>query len=507
MGIIIRQSLKNSVVTYAGVLIGIVNVLWLSTAFLTKDKIALTRVLVDNALLFASLAQLSTSHIAVRFFSHFRDESRQYNGFLGFLLLFPLAGLALFSVAYVFFRPVFKTIFQEHSPQLVHYYYYVLPLVVFLVYIHVLEAYARVHLRIVVPAIIREIFLKAVNAGLILLYAFHYIPFERLVTLLIASYGVAVLFLLAYIKNLGRLYLRLDFSFVRTPLFRQIMSYSFFVILGGLGSLLASKIDSIMLPAYEGGLSATGIYVIAVSIGIVIEVPRRALSQIAAPILSTAWKENDLEKIADLYHRTALNQLIIGAFLFLGIWCNIDAIFNIMPNGDSFRAGKMVVLFIALSRLVDMATGVNSEIIINSKYYKFDLFAALVLAFFTIGLNLWLIPRMGINGAALGMLISVAIYNLVKFLFIWIVFKIQPFSIKTLITVLITGITFFAAMLFPSPTDELQETVINILLRSAVITVLFIGLMYLFRVSEDANSVAVSLYARAKSLLKNSPKV
>lgn len=502
MGIVIRQSVKSAIATYAGVVIGTINVLWLSTAFLSRDRIGLIRVLLDNAFLFASLAQLGTSHVAVRYFAYFNDESRKYNGFLGFLLLFPLAGFLLYGLAYLLFQPVFARIYRENAPELLGYYFEIVPLVFFVIYIYILEAYARVHLRIVVPAIIREVFLKLANAGLILLFAAGVIDFRQLVLLLIASYGVAVFMLLAYLKNLKRLYLNFSFDFVRSPLFRPMITYGLVVILGGLGSQLASKIDSLMLPAYPGGLDVTGIYAIAFNIGVVIEVPRRALSQIITPLIAMAWRQSDLKEIGKLYHSSALNQLIVGVLLFLGIWCNIDAIYTIMPNGELYEPGKMVVLLIALGRLVDMGTGVNSEIIISSKYYKFDLITAVLLALMMVVINLYFIPWFGINGAALTTLISLVIYNGTKCFFLWWKFRIQPFSAKTVTVLAIAGVAFLAAMLVPYHTGTLSETLISLFFRSLAITVVFAGLVYLLKVSPEANQVAHSLLGRLRNFVR-----
>src|SRR4051794_12704479 len=98
MGIVIRQSIKSSIVSYLGVVIGTVNLLWLYTRFLSTEQIALTRVLLGASLLFATFSQLGTTQITDRFFPHFKDDSRKHNGFLIFLLFYPLVGFLLFCL-------------------------------------------------------------------------------------------------------------------------------------------------------------------------------------------------------------------------------------------------------------------------------------------------------------------------------------------------------------------------------------------------------------------------
>ncbi len=501
MGIVIRQSIKSSLVTYAGVIIGTFNVLWLSPKFLAKEEIGLTQFVVDVSLLYAAFVQLGAPQIALRFFSQFQKDESLYQKFLGFLAVLPLAGLAVFSLAYFLFEPVFAEVYREESPLLLPYYYHLLPLTFFFVYIQLLESFARMNLRIAVPALIREFFLKLFNAFLIISYGLHWITLDQFVFLLVVSYGLAALFLFIYARSLRRLSVRLDFSFFRQPVFRQMVKYGLFVFMGGMGTLLIYKIDALMLSATEGGVGTFGVYTIAFKIAIVIEIPRRAIAQITLPLLTTAWRDNDLNQIQSLYQKSALNQLIVGAFLFLGIWCNIDAIFNLVPNGEVYRAGKFVVLLIALSRLVDMATGPNSEIIFGSKYYKFDLIGLVVMVLVKVVANRIFIPMLGSTGAAFADLLVVVLYNAAKLAFIYRKFGLQPFSSRAVAALLIAGITYFASVAIPLPGRDFYESLVNIAIRSAVIATLYGIMIYLFRVSEEANGLAENLFRRLRRIV------
>jgi O-antigen/teichoic acid export membrane protein len=498
MGIVIRQSIKSAIVTYAGVLIGTLNVLWLSPKFLSKEEIGLAQFVVDISLLYAAFAQLGVSQTALRFFPYFQEDSRLYPRFLGVLTVLPLAGLAVFSLAYFLLEPVFTRVYRQESPLLLPYYYYLLPLTFFFVYIQLLESFARINLRIAVPALIRELFLKLFNACLIVLYGLGWISLDQFILMLVASYGLAVVFLLLYNRQLGKLSVVFDFSFFKLPVFREMLSYGLFVFMGGLGTLLIYKIDALMLSASEGGVGTYGIYTIAFKIAIVIEIPRRAIAQITLPLITTAWRNNDVAHIGDLYRKSALNQLIVGVFLFLGIWCNIDAIFNLIPNGEVYQAGKSVVLLIALSRLADMATGPNSEIIFGSKYYRYDLVGLVVMVLVKVVANRIFIPVLGSTGAAFADLLVVVLYNGAKLLFIWRKFGLQPFTYHNAVALLVGGLVYAAASFIPPAAGPVADTLFNIVLRSGLITVLYVGLIYLLRVSADANALAAALFRKGR---------
>lgn len=61
MGVIARQSIKGALANYLGVAIGFVITFFVLTRYLTEEEVGLTRVMVDAAMIFASLAQLGTN--------------------------------------------------------------------------------------------------------------------------------------------------------------------------------------------------------------------------------------------------------------------------------------------------------------------------------------------------------------------------------------------------------------------------------------------------------------
>ena len=487
MGIIIRQSLKNSVVTYIGVAIGTLNVLFLYNKFLTPEQLGLYTALTSFPLVFAGFAHLGTPHVGVRFFNQFVDAKRQHNGFLGYILIAPLIGFTTFLLIYFLLNDSFRKVYVEHSPLLIRY-FWIFPIITFcLLYQAILESYSRVNLRIVVPAIIREIFLKSSNSCLALLFGFHYISFDQLVFGIVIVNILAVVFLFIYIKILGQLFLKLDFSFVRKPIFKEMVQYGLWTMMGGATATVLPHIEKLMLPAYTGGLERTAIFNIALSIGLVIAIPRNAIASISEPLLAESWQNEDLKHVEEIYQKSAINLLIIGLFLFLGVWCNIDSIFSIIPKADIYQKGKFVVLMVGLYSVFDMATGLNSEILKNSPHFRYDFVFYLIRFVILLSVNLILIPIYSYNGAAFAMLISVIVYNLVKFFFIKYKMGLQPFNLGTVKVIFLGIITYGITLLIPVFEGNIGMTFLNIALKSLCIIIVFGGGVLWLDVSEDLN--------------------
>lgn len=203
------------------------------------------------------------------------------------------------------------------------------------------------------------------------------------------------------------------------------------------------------------------------------------------PLISRAFERNDIKEVASLYRKTSINQLIIGSLLLIGVWINLDSMFALMPKGEVFSVGKWVVIIIGAGKLVDMLFGPSSEIIVLSKYFKFNIVLILILAVLIVVSNNLLIPRYGIEGAAWGAAFALITFNAIKYFFIYSKYKIQPFDSNTL-KVLLIAFLVLAANYFSS---RLDFVVLDILLRSALTTLLFSGLILMTKVSPEANEL------------------
>jgi O-antigen/teichoic acid export membrane protein len=496
VGIVVRQSLKAGLGSYIGVGIGVINQMFVSTKFLTVEELALSRLLFENSLLFAAFAHLGTPFIVDKFFSLFKGDDEQHRGILAFLLVMPFIGVLLFAAAYLFFTPEIKAYFAEQSPMILKYHFLVVPLTAFWIYITVLESYCRNNARIAVPSFIREVYLRIANMLLVLIYGLGWISFDVMWGLMIATYAFAVILLLVYIKKLGKLYLRWpDRNFLNGALLKQMVGYGSFTILGGIGVNLVLFIDKSML-AGEEGLVSTGIFIIAASIASIIEIPRKAIAQISIPLLAGALVREDYSHIRVMNQKSALNQLIAGGFFFLLIWASIDDIFYLIPKGETYSQGKYVVLFLAIVKVFDIATGLNSEIIMYSKYFRWSTLFIITTAILGVTFNLWLIPLYGFIGAALATVFTTLVYSVSRMTFVWMKFDVMPFTMGSLKVALILGILYGLTLLVPDYDKTMLSSMIALLLRSGCITILFVLAIVRLRVSEEINGLIQGLQQR-----------
>ena len=195
-----------------------------------------------------------------------------------------------------------------------------------------------------------------------------------------------------------------------------------------------------------------------------------------------------MANIRDIYHRTSLNQFIASGLIFTLVWLNIQDLFDLIPNGDVFRQGVWVVFFIGLAKIFSSATGINNEILLVSDHYRYSLAIRLLLVVTAIITNLYFIPIYGITGAALATSISILSNNLLLFLFVWVKLKMQPFKVDNLYALIWLSLIFFVAWLVPI---EFDYPLINIVMRSALILVMFVFIVMRMRFSEDLKEMVL----------------
>ena len=151
---------------------------------------------------------------------------------------------------------------------------------------------------------------------------------------------------------------------------------------------------------------------------------------------------------------------------------------------------------IGLSKFYDVMLGNNNSIIVNTKYYRTVLLFGIFTVVLMIVLNMIFIPLYGIEGSAFATLITVMIYNTIKLFFVVKKMDLYPFTNKTLTSLGILAICFLLFYFWDFPFHAL----INIGLKSILITVFYIYINYKLAISEEFNQVVVTVLQKGKMI-------
>lgn len=507
MGIIARQSIKGTIATYIGVLVGFITTFFILTSYLTAEEVGLTRVLVDTATLFSSLALLGTGSSTLRFYPYFKDGSRNQQGLYFWTLIIPFVGFLLFLICFFAFKGLIVRAFQDKSPLFVNYIYFALPIAFFMLYMTVFETNATILERVAVPRMIREVFIRvSLMVGYLLYGLWHVITLDGLVVVFCATYGIGALLNLGYLLFSQKISFKPDFRIITPQLRRDFLLYTLFLVTSALVSAVMPTLSSFFISA-KMGLVFTGVYAIANYIATMVEIPSRSLNAIVQPRIAVALRATppDLPAATRLYQQVSLNQLLVGMVILILIWINIDLFFDLLPNGEQYAAGKWVVLILATSKLITSAFAIGGSALSYTRWYYTSLIFTLILMVSSILLNNYLIPICGIEGGAWATLGSNVIYNVLMLMYVRWRVGTFPFSrgqlkvlaVGLLMVVLNYLMVFAVGKFFPKP--SLWFRVGEAVVRTGVVALAGLLMVYYGKVSEDVNGLLRKALARIRS--------
>ena len=495
MGIVGKKGLSITLVSFVGVVIGAFNTMIVFPRVLGAEKYGLVVLILSIASIIAQFAHLGVPNTIIRFFPYLKLKKKFI---YRFALQVPLISLLLLGFLFFLFGANLFEAYVKKNQLFNEYQPVILPLTASLVFFEVLLSIARSELKPILPAVLREILLRLLTLFLLVLFFFQSISFNTFMLSWIGLYSFNVFLLCVSLLSTGLFKFKFGFPIFPDASFAsKMINYGFVTVLTSSAAILVNKIDVLML-GYYLKIENIAFYTIAFYMASLIQIPARSILQIVTPLLSKAWVENDANEIFNLYRKTALNQMMIGLLLFIGIWMNLDDI--LLFVSEEYGGIKMVFFYIGLAKLLDVSTGANGTIIATSNKFKFDLYINLFLVLVVIGTNIVFIPRYGITGAAMATALSLFVHNCIKTSFVYLFFNIQPFSANTVKLLAIALFTY--CILLQVPFYKIESDLLRILIRSVCTGLLFMVPTLIFKVSEDLNSYLKNIIRTAANQKK-----
>jgi len=461
---------------YLGVVLGYINTVILFPNFLEPDQFGLTRLLLSVSIIISQVAQLGTPGMVIRYYPNLKKKVFSLS------MIITTSGIILTLALTLLLDVPIKSFYREKSALFNDYFYMLFPFAAAIVYYNLFDSYLRANYKNAVSAFLSNVLIRVIWLGLIIIYSLDIITFENFIVYYTLTYGFVTIISFIYVKIVDNPPLLSHYDEGDLSFIKQIKSFNFFTLLAGISSFLINKVDVVMLAGLDS-LRISGIYAIAAYMAIVIRVPASSIARTAPSLVSSAFKKNDLKSIYALYKKSAITQLILCAAIFILIFINYDNILYLLP--EEYKESALIFLFLGLTQVIDSAAGINGFIMINSKYYKFETIFSSMLLILTILTNLWLIPRLGGEGAAIATMISIVLYNLSRLIFIWIKFKMQPFDSNTIIALFICSGALAAGYFTP----YFYNFIIDGIIRSALAGSILLLLTYQFRLIPEINQL------------------
>jgi len=489
MGVVIKQSFWGTFIAYSGVIIGYVNTLYFRAEHFTLEQIGLFTLITANAMMVSPVSSFGAGSTYIKFFPSFREATK--HRLFSFLFLVAIIGNVLILGGGYFFYDVIESRYAETSPTYIDYLFVTGIVILTNSLFDLFFSYSRSILKVVVPSFLRDVYLRLGSLLLVIGYSLDWWNFDS------AVIGLGIVYLFSFILLFASLLIRHGFRFdfnlniIDAAWRKQLIRF------GGYSMLLAGSFAVINNISYDQitaliGPEMTGIYTTCFFIGVVVEMPKRNMAKVMMPIISKASQENDHQAIDSIYKRSSLTMSVLGLLLGIGIVTNLSDLFAFIPKGSAFQNGMWVVVFVCIAKVALMLSSFASEIINYSEKYQYNLYFQVIAAALLVTLNFFFIPRWGITGAGLSYMISIIFHILLKGFFVRYQFAILPFA-RSHLPLLIISLVIFALAWWFKPTEN---PVINIATRSILTSIIFLWLVYRFKVSTDINKLINSTFER-----------
>ena len=476
MGIVVRQSFLNLISIGIAFLIGAVNTLYLYPTFLGSKFQGLVIALLAISNLIQPFISFGTQHAVIRFYSKYTRKNER-DGLLTISILIPIVIVLLFIPFFLaYYNEIRQYLFQSDQ-SLSKYVYVILFIAISTSFFEVFYSWLRVKLKSVFGNFLKELYPRLLIAFLLIFYSIGLLNFDSFILYLIYGYYLRLVIVIIYSFYVIKPKLNLNFK----NDFNEIFKYCILIFLSGAASSIILDIDKSMLSSILT-VENVAYYSVAVFIAAVIEIPGRAMFQILSPVVATAINKNQMKKLEDLLKKSSTNLVLVASLFFLLINLNINDFYN-MLNQDGYSIGIPIVVIVSFGKLYSMSIGCTNNIISNSKYYYYTFWFSLFSSVSAVILNLYLISEFGIIGAAYATVIVLAIMNSLKIYLIKAKFNIHPYSKDTIKIIILSVFTYFIF-------SNLQlgfQPLINIIVKSSLVLILYTLSAYIFKLSDDVN--------------------
>jgi O-antigen/teichoic acid export membrane protein len=460
-----KQAFFFTIINYVGILIGIVSTLFIYPK--DKELLGIFRYVESLAQIIFPILLLGASQALINFHPKFDLHHKK-----------QLFNYSVFSIAFISSIVFGLIIIASFFPYFegMKYVYFAFPVAIFLAFVELFKKQSTIIQKISVPTFLDNILPKIALPVIFILVLTGYFSIIESLWIYCFVYGLIFLLLFLYVFK----HFQPKFNFDFKSLFELISKndyykFSLFAFAGSLGSVFAFRIDVIMIKNFFN-METLGTFSIGVTLASALAVPATGIFILYAPKIANYLEENNLKELNIKYKEVSKLLFFIGALLYSGIFLGISDLFSMLPTHESLLASVPVILILGLNVLINMGTGFNGEIITYSKYFRFNIFAILLLVLLNVSLNLIFLGyfKMGIESVAVASLISLVGFNLAKLLFIYKKFRLLPFDRSYLKLIIIVIISLAIASFLP----KFDSVLLNLMFKIMVCFLLNLVIIY-----------------------------
>ena len=172
-----------------------------------------------------------------------------------------------------------------------------------------------------------------------------------------------------------------------------------------------------------------GVFNVAALLASLVSFVLLSFNTIFSPVLSDLYHRDRFDMLVPLFRSVTRWVIIMTLPIFL--WILVAGETTLGLFGAEFVRGYDALLFAAIGLLIGACTGPVGITLGMTGHQKWNVYNAVALAVISVGLNVALVPKMGVAGAGLALGTAQALVNTARLIQVRLLLKINPYDRST----------------------------------------------------------------------------
>ena len=308
----------------------------------------------------------------------------------------------------------------------------------------------------------------------------------------IVSLVVAVVMLFFFVNHLFPLYRRRQTG---KRNIREMFHFTLPIYLSQFVNQFSGNIGTLVL-GFFGTVSGVGIFTAALRVSDVGTLFHSSLMRIAIPMISDLHSRGKIDQLQRMYQTMTKWGMVFNLPVFLTTTIFAQPLLSIF--GKDFVAGSSGLIILAFGALFNASTGVCGTIVTMTGHSKLSLANSIISLVVGVGLDLLLIPKWGLVGAAVASALCVVVLNILRLIEVYLLFRIQPYNrsfLKPLCAALVATVIVVIANIWVDNLPSILQLIVGALLLWGA----YAGFIFLLRLDDEDRMVLKRFWMRLTS--------
>jgi O-antigen/teichoic acid export membrane protein len=211
-----------------------------------------------------------------------------------------------------------------------------------------------------------------------------------------------------------------------------------------LTSTIIQRLDIVLVAIMRGPFEAA-LYTAATRFLVLGQFGATAISRASQPRLTELFARKDRRGTNVVYQATTAWLILLTWPIYLLVMVYGPLVLAVF--GHDYKAGYSVMLVLSGAQLISAVVGQVDIVLVTAGKSSWSLINGMLVLSTNVALDLWLIPKMGILGAAIGWAVAITVSNVVPLTQLAVVFKLHPFGRGSFVAAALCTLTFGAVPL------------------------------------------------------------